>query len=128
LGIKPVFFRILAFGWLVLTLTLLLLPGDSLPSEPIIPFQDKVAHFVLFAGYAFLWILGFVENMWASRNITLIIILIGGLFIAVSSELIQEAIPGRRGDLFDFFVDLIGLITGYVIGLFFEKRNHFGNV
>jgi len=92
------------------------------------PFQDKIAHFVLFAGYTFFWILGFAQNIWATRNITIVIILCGGLFIAISSELIQEAIPGRKGDLIDFVIDLVGLITGYVIGFFFEKRNQFGKV
>jgi VanZ family protein len=122
--IPIIVYRWAAVLWLAAIVFLLFLPGDDLPDVELIPFQDKVVHFVLFAGYSFLWLGGFYFNGRFSRRRSLTLILGFGAATAVLTEWIQQLVPGRQGGLIDLLVDLLGLLIGTIFYLFLEKRNH----
>lgn len=78
--------------------------GDNLPKEPLIPFQDKIVHFGIFA------ILGFVataEIKKASYK-TLIYCTLFGIAI----EIIQSFLPWRSFEFLDMVFDSIGAGAG----------------
>lgn len=82
------------------------MPSESLPGEDV---NDKVAHFVAFAGISFLW-------MWVSENYLKVIILsaLFGLVIEVIQGLLPESFH-RSYDLMDALADGIGVFIGVVL-------------
>ena len=116
--------RLGSFLWLLIICVLLFLPDDNLPSQELIPHQDKIAHFVLFSVFSVLWLTAFRRNSLVKEKLTIVIILLFGLILAGLSELIQEKIPGRSADPVDFLIDLIGLSAGMFFHFLIEKRNH----
>lgn len=120
---KPL--TVMAISATLLTLVLCSLPGDAV--EPLydavrlmlrsmaeggghgksLLSADKVAHFVMFAGVAALWMLKFKSpkaNLW---------VLVAAIAFGAGIEVEQKLwIAGRHGDVWDLLADSLGAITG----------------
>lgn len=104
---------------LVFVLLVLVTPGPvidavrtwfSLPvSEPVasdFP-VDKVMHFVMFAVCSFLSF-----RAW-SESVRPLYLLVAVLIFAAATEFLQTLVPGRSGDMTDFFADTAGVVMGF---------------
>ncbi|MCL2327762.1 MAG: VanZ family protein [Bacteroidetes bacterium] len=114
--IKKYFFSIVvAIGIFYLSTT----TSSALSKVPKIEGLDKIVHFLMYAGFAFvlLW-----EN-WGKKAILRYIvaiafpILYGGLM-----EIIQQFFPPRTTDFFDFLANTAGVLVGYFVAWWFFKR------
>jgi VanZ family protein len=47
-----------------------------------------------------------------------------GIFIGLTDELHQKFVPGRQCDWKDWIADIIGILTGLIIYLVFEKQKY----
>jgi VanZ family protein len=99
-----------AWGWTALILALCWLPGPRIPDEENgwkfldFPYRDKVAHFVMFAGFGILWIRTDPMRRHGWR------IAAAGVFLAVVTELGQATpIVQRDASVEDALADLAGL-------------------
>jgi VanZ family protein len=89
------------------------LPGSAVPATP---YSDKSLHFMAYAGFAFL-----LAWAWTTRRP----FLWGGLLFPVLltagygglDEFTQTFIPGRYGDVVDWYYNMAGAVTG--VGVFF---------
>lgn len=114
-------YRWLAVLWTIGIVVAFSLPARSLSSvEPVLSY-DKIAHAVLFAGFAGLWmrVLCPPESVSSGQTLLrggLLLVGVGGGF-AAGTELYQHVLPlGRMGDPYDFLADGIGLLLG--VGLY----------
>lgn len=106
---------------------MLFTPGSALPKTRLfdIPHFDKIIHFSMFTGFAFLWLFDSREN---SVKFS-ILVLILSLTFAAMSEIIQHFfIPGRSGNYLDFLADFSGLIVGLTMYYFFRKTRFFPDI
>lgn len=101
----------LAIGWTLLIFVLCFLPGNEIPKVNI-PFIDKWAHVVLFAGFSFLWLCAA-----PTRNIVyLFILLLITAFLGWLVEYIQgHYVQGRYQDDMDTLADAVGGLVGIII-------------
>lgn len=103
-----------AIFWTVLIFVLCTLPSESLPTgQP----NDKISHFVAFAGFTFFW-------FFQSSRYWLIILIATVYGIAV--EFWQAILPvsfHRSFDWNDALADSAGGVMGYFIYLIFRKVN-----
>lgn len=114
--------RILTYFWLALTLTLLLKPEIGFEQAVFFIGEDKVVHFGLFVTLTLLWCRYMVEELMIHRSAALIMVLTVGLFLSGVTELMQHYIPGRGTDWADFFFNVIGVTSGMIFYVLFEKR------
>ena len=104
------------------------LPGSVFPRVKPVVGLDKVAHFLMYAGFAFACIWGyrkpFVSRDAAYKKKALLLAAIIGIAYGGLTELMQEyLVTSRTGDWFDFLADTIGTLLGIsVFALFFRKR------
>lgn len=76
---------------------------------------DYVFHFLFFLPLAPCWRISFPKhNKW---KVLLYTLLIGAL-----SELIQMFLPARVYNIYDLISNIAGVLTGFVIGLFYFRR------
>ena len=101
-----------AIFWTVLIFVLCTLPSESLPTgQP----NDKISHFVAFAGFTFFWFFH-SSKYW-------LLILIAAIY-GISIEFWQAILPAsfhRSFDWNDALADGIGGIIGLPIYLFFRR-------
>jgi VanZ family protein len=88
----------------------------SLRSPVTFPLWDKVVHLVEYALLGFLGLRA-VHASWSSRGgarlpVRVVLVLGCGLAVALLDELFQSTVPGRDASVWDFLVDVIGLIAG----------------
>lgn len=103
--------RWLAIGWTLLIFILCLIPANELPKVDV-PFIDKWAHVVLFAGFSFLWLCAGPTN----RLLPLITLLGISIFIGWLVEYIQgNYVPGRYQDDMDTLADAVGGLAGLLL-------------
>jgi hypothetical protein len=114
-------YRWLAVLWTIGIVVAFSLPPRSLSSvQPALSY-DKLAHAVLFAVFASLWMRVLcppeaTPSSWRLSRYGLLLLVMGGIF-AAGSELYQHVLPVRRtGDPYDFLADGVGLLLG--IGLY----------
>ena len=101
----------LAIGWTLLIFVLCLLPGNELPRVDI-PFIDKWAHVVLFAGFSFFWLCAYPSRRW----LPLLWWLALSIFVGWLVEYIQgHFVPGRFQDNMDTLADAVGGLAGIII-------------
>ena len=106
--------RWLALAWTLAIVIGCSIPGDSLPESVLLSF-DKVLHLMAFVGFGALWL---SARPHASRNV-----LIGGVLLAVFTEVYQHVMPiGRSFDLFDILADTVGLCLGVALGWLWMHR------
>lgn len=99
-----------AIFWTVLIFILCTLPSENLPKN-----NDKISHFIAFAGFTFFWFFQ-SQKYW-------LIILVGAIY-GISIEFWQAILPKsfHRGfDWYDALADAVGGIIGYLIYLIYNK-------
>lgn len=104
----------LALLWTLLILIACSIPGSSLPSISLLEY-DKFAHFVLFAGFGWLWL-----NVYPGR---LLVILVMGLLYGAGTEFYQGWLPYERSpDPLDFIANALGLLAALVAFSIWQRR------
>lgn len=114
------FFHLPAIACGLLILTLSSIP-DFAPPKIGLPGVDKIAHFLEYAGFAFLIGRSLprtarFSHRWFSTGMLLV-----ALFAALDENW-QRLIPGRFPDLFDYLVDLLGGLTGLSLRVWLQRR------
>ena len=99
----------IAFGaYLTLTIVLLFAPvASGLPREYFTWF-DKVVHFVMFAGLAFL-------GYWNVGSITPVVLF--AVALAGGTELLQGFLPYRSTEIWDFLAGAGGALAGIGVAI-----------
>lgn len=98
-------YQIIALGLLALMLLALFGGGARPEAVGLIPAPwDKLAHLVVFAGFAILLRAGLRWPVWLALLVT--------LAIGAADELHQATLPGRFAALDDWFADLAGALLG----------------
>lgn len=111
--------------WLLIILTLSLIPGNKLPGIPIFPHFDKVVHAAMYFGLAILLIKPLQENLESRSYLwALLICFVIGLLV----ELIQEYLAlNRSGSWLDGMANISGATLGvlfyhyFIRGYWWEK-------
>lgn len=100
---------LLATTWTLFILGALSVPGPDLPSDPALPFLDKVVHFGLFAVFGGLWLWAL---QWSPLRSTRWVLLAGGLY-AILLEFYQGLLPilDRSSDPLDALAGILGLLV-----------------
>ncbi len=103
--------HIFAIAWTLLIVAACTIPGRDIPAVDI-DLADKLAHFVLFFGYGWLW----MRALTAPLRKRLIIVGVSGLLLAIGTELYQGVLPWERSpDPFDAIANTAGLGASVVI-------------
>lgn len=99
--------RLLAIAWTLGILAACSIPGSDLPKVNIVSL-DKAAHFVLFAGFGWLW----VRALRGPIIQRIRYVLIGGLAYAGLTEVYQGFLPFERSpDPLDALANAAGLLA-----------------
>ena len=105
------------------------LPGSLFPRVKPAIGLDKVAHLLMYAGFAFACLWGyrkqFVSNGLTYKRKAIILTVIIGIAYGGLTELMQETIPflHRSGDWRDLIADSIGTCLGVLVFyLFFRSK------
>ena len=113
--LKELVIKFLENKYLAFAITLIIFVLCTMPSEQLPKGNDKTAHFVVFAGWAFCW-----QFTFKNFSKTLIFGIIYGILI----EFWQGSLPisfHRGFDWFDSLADCIGVIIGLVMFYFVNK-------
>jgi len=109
--------------WTVLILAACLIPGNEVPDVKV-PLIDKYVHFIIFAGFSFLWLCT-VPSAPLRKSGSLAFI--SSLALGYLVELLQGSgiTTGRSYDLYDVVADaiggLIGIILFYIVRKFHRR-------
>lgn len=108
---------VLAILWTSGILLACLIPGNEVPDIHI-PLIDKWVHFIIFAGFSFLWLSAFISAT-ATRAVLIFIL---SILLGYAVELLQDSgiTSGRSYDVYDIVADTIGGALGVL--LFFLCR------
>jgi len=80
---------------------------------------SNLAHIPAFALLALLWLK--TLNWDGKGSFSYLFVLSGLILFAVSTELLQSFVPGRTASFMDFGLDLIGILSGFLIIRLFGK-------
>jgi VanZ family protein len=110
---------LIAIVWTAFILLACFIPGSTIPKVNI-PLIDKWVHFIIFAGFTFLWYC--VANKISFTNSILLIIIASLLGYTV--EIIQGSglVKNRNYETNDIIADAIGGILGVIIFLIFHSK------
>ncbi len=106
--LKELLIKFLKNKYLAFAVTLIIFLLCTIPSENLPKNNDKISHFVAFAGWAFCW-------QFAFKNYAETLIL--GLFYGIFIEFWQGILPEtfHRGfDWYDALADGVGVVIGLV--------------
>jgi VanZ family protein len=108
---------VLAMLWTSGILLACLIPGNEVPDIHI-PLIDKWVHFIIFAGFSFLWLSTFIP----ATTVKAVVIFILSVLLGYAVELLQDSgiTTGRSYDVYDIVADTIGGALGVL--LFFLWR------
>ena len=107
----------LAIVWTLGILAACTIPGSNLPKINIVSF-DKAAHFVVFAGFGWLWMRALRETPWSTWGV-----LAFGLVYAVLTEIYQGFLPfDRTPDPRDALANALGLLAAVLIYRMWKTR------
>jgi len=107
--LKELVIKFLENKYLAFAITLAIFVLCTMPSEQLPKGNDKTAHFVVFAGWAFCWQFAFKNH---SKT------LIFGIIYGILIEFWQGSLPAsfhRAFDWYDSLADSIGVIIGLVM-------------
>jgi VanZ family protein len=109
---------LLAIFWTLGILFACLIPGNEVPHIRI-PLADKWVHFIIFAGFSFLWLHTFKYANTAKG----VLIFILSILLGYAVELLQDSgiTRGRSYDLYDVVADGIGGALGVVLFFLWRK-------
>jgi len=110
--------RLLAILWTLLIFFLCFVPAGNVP-EVSLPLADKWTHFILFAVFAYLWLLSLQKTQ--TRH--LIIVMIASLLLGWLVEILQGSLKflGRSQENMDVVADAIGGLIGTLIFYFVDS-------
>jgi len=110
--VQSIFWRIVWTSLLIVVVTGSLLPGDSPIMEKLdsLAVNDKLEHFVAYAGLAFVPTL---HETAIKFGASLAFVAIMGVLL----ELGQLFVPGRTCDFYDALADGAGILVGFLLGL-----------
>lgn len=97
--------QLVFIAYVLLVIFLSLIP---LPSSGGGMYTDKIAHFVMYAGIAFL---AYVSVRPMRKRLYL---LVSSILLGVSLEFLQIYIPGRSTSVLDAAADAAGVLTGFL--------------
>ena len=109
------------------------LPGSCFPKVSPELSLDKVAHFLMYAGFTFITVWGYRrpyhENGKAYRWKAILITLAIGIVFGALTEVMQETlVPSRIGSVYDWIADTLGSLLGVAIYYFLHRsRNNLQN-
>jgi VanZ family protein len=108
----------LAILWTLGILLACLIPGKEVPDIHI-PLADKWVHFIIFAGFSFLWLCTFIRA--TAKKGMLIFIL--SVLLGYAVELLQDSgiTTGRSYDVYDIVADAIGGALGVLLFFIWRK-------
>ena len=107
-----------AWAWSVLIVLICLLPYNP-PGPPSDLPLDKLAHFLLFAGFGTLWLKAYPRK--------LVMIAIAGTVFGLAIEILQSALDwGRMGEGADLAADCIGLFFALGVGVCWGRSRRLG--
>lgn len=109
---------LLAIFWTLGILLACLIPGNEVPHIRI-PLADKWVHFIIFAGFSFLWLSTFKHANAAKGVLIFILSILSGYAV----ELLQDSgiTRGRSYDIYDVVADGIGGALGVVLFFLWRK-------
>ncbi len=115
----------LAIGWSLGMAYALFSPESGVPDLPRFFGSDKVIHFGMFFGMAFLWSRVIRQKLSDaqkknSKNFTNYLVL--WIFLAIFTEYVQQLVPGRSFDYLDIAVNILGGTIGTVIFVYMNKQ------
>jgi VanZ family protein len=122
----PKAFLVAAISWTIFLIAAMLTPGDKFPEADLFNLQDKVIHFICFAGLSYLWCgvgLKFNLNL-SSKNTLLINYLVFGFFAGIIFEFLQLYIPFRSFEIMDVIFNELGALTGLIAHLKFPLKKN----
>ncbi|WP_419180987.1 VanZ family protein [Gilvibacter sediminis] len=112
--LTPRFLLALALIYSAFLTLVSILEKTDLPKVPMFPFQDKVAHFVAYAGLAVLW-----GAYWLRRSTPsfwkpyLLVLLISSFIYGTIIEFLQAQITqSRSADPYDVVANTVGMFIG----------------
>ncbi len=117
----------------VIILLLTGLPGSYLPKAKPLIGLDKLAHLIMYLGFAFITLWGYrqayqEQGKAYQRKAIMITLAISLAFGALTEVMQHTLIPGRVGSLYDWIADAIGSLIGAVFFyFFFRNRNNLKN-
>ncbi len=102
----------MAWAWSAFIVLICLAPHN--PGSPSTLPWDKLAHFLLFAGFGLFWLGACPRQM--------VRIAIAGTLLGLGIEILQSTLGwGRMGDGADFAADCIGLFSGLLVSARFSS-------
>ena len=109
-----------AFIFLIISIILLTLPGNSLPKAPWlnIPYLDKCIHFCLFTTLCFLFAypLKYTSFKPSKKMLWIIVISVFGIVYGTAMEFVQQYwIPNRSFELLDIGADTLGSVFAFLL-------------
>ncbi len=114
--------RILAISWTLLIFILCFLPGNELPRVDI-PFIDKWAHVLLFAGFSFFWLgAGPTKNLLRLIALLLITIFVGWLVEYIQGHYVEGRYQDNMDTLADSVGGLVGIVSFYIVNVIAERK------
>ncbi|MEX0884096.1 MAG: VanZ family protein [Cyclobacteriaceae bacterium] len=92
---------------------------------PRFPGSDKIIHFSLFFGLAFLWCR--VINAYPKENIgkkskIFTNYLVLWIFLAIFTEFLQQLVPARSFDYLDIMANIAGGTIGTIVFVYLNKK------
>ena len=117
-----------AIAWFIAVLVLVILPGESLPTEHEwmeVAFLDKWVHSFMFALLTFLFLLPVAQSSLfrQQKRHYFIRICLSACIWGLTTEYIQGFyIPTRSFDLVDWLADSIGVLTAFIYCRKFHSR------
>jgi len=118
-----------ALLWAIMILLLTGLPGSYFPQ--IVSFwdwlsPDKVVHLLLFGILSFLILWSNRQQYFESKKRSLVsFVLISGILYGGLTEFLQAFVfIGRNGNIFDFFANMTGTFSGFVLFVLFTQKKY----
>lgn len=117
-----------ALFWGVIVFLIISLPSSALPStEKLrIPHFDKIVHFVMYAVFGALILLGhgrFKHKTSASKNQVIMSISVGILYGIITEFLQFCCFPDRHGNIYDVLANGFGTVFGVFLVVLFYKMS-----
>jgi VanZ family protein len=111
-----------ATGWTILIFLLMVMPPGNIPNQGLfgIPHLDKLVHFILFAGFVWLWHNALLKsNGQLEISRILFPVFLTASFYGIAMEFVQAIFTSRSFDILDIAADIAG--AGFAL-IFIKRR------
>ena len=89
----------------------------------IVPFIDKIGHFVLYAVLGFLAVAAFRNESWPFlRTHAVLLAVVFASLYGISDEWHQSFVPGRQTDILDWLADTLGAVAACGVFVLARRR------